>query len=245
MKADDDLGCFPTGRHYPGIAHLLKVRAVGLSDGVHGDDRWVDQPIAFVDTETTGTDSKTDRVIEVGIVIGRGGQVQAKHNWLINPEQPIPPSSTEIHGIRDEDVADKPTFAQLLEPIMDALRGSIPAAYNAEFDRGFILSELERTGVTLSEPPSAVSRSVVWLDPLVFARELYKGRGESRALGAVAKKLGVPLENAHRATDDAEAALRVLYKMAEDSRVPQGYAAFVQEQSRLQRQQAEARRFWR
>jgi DNA polymerase-3 subunit epsilon len=245
MKSIDPCGCFPTGRHYPGIANVLKVRAIGIADEFDADSVWRAQPIAFLDTETTGLDSKTERIIEVGIVIGKEGAVIARHNWLINPGIPIPAASSDVHGIKDEDVADKPSFADVAPEIMDALGGSIPAAYNASFDRGFILSELERAAYEPSDPPAAVRRGVVWIDPLVFARELYKGKGESRALGAVAERLGVTMGQAHRATDDAEAGLMVLYKMAEDSRIPQGYAAFVQEQRRLEQQQEEARRFWR
>jgi DNA polymerase-3 subunit epsilon len=90
-----------------------------------------------------------------------------------------------------------------------------------------------------------VRRQVSWVDPLVFAREFFKGQGESRALGAVAERLGVSLERAHRATDDAEAALKVLYALAGDKRMPDTYAALIQEQRRLERLQVEAQRFWR
>jgi DNA polymerase-3 subunit epsilon len=61
----------------------------------------------------------------------------------------------------------------------------------------------------------------------------------------VAERLGVSLERAHRATDDAEAALKVLYALSRDSRMPHTYAAFVQEQRRLERMQVDAQRFWR
>jgi DNA polymerase-3 subunit epsilon len=61
----------------------------------------------------------------------------------------------------------------------------------------------------------------------------------------VAERLGIALDQAHRATDDAAAALEVLYKFADDPRVPKTYAAFVQEQRRLDREQEQARRFWR
>ena len=54
-----------------------------------------------------------------------------------------------------------------------------------------------------------------------------------------------PIRRAHRATDDAEAALRVLYALAQDPRLPSTYAALVREQTRLGRAQDEARRFWR
>jgi DNA polymerase III subunit epsilon len=64
-------------------------------------------------------------------------------------------------------------------------------------------------------------------------------------LGEVATRLGIKLENAHRASDDAEAALHVLYKLARDPRVPRSYGAFLQEQRRLALAQADERRMWR
>ena len=245
MKLVDTCGCFPTGKHYPGIAHLIKVGVVGLATELAANTDWADHPIAFIDTETTGTDPKVDRIIEVGIVVGRAGEVQSRHSWLINPAIPIPDESRKVHGISDADVAGEPSFAELAEAIVSVLRGALPAAYNADFDRGFILAELERAGYQDADPPPAIRPQVIWLDPLVWARELFKGQGESRALGAVAKRLGVALERAHRATDDAEAALLVLYALGQDPRVPKGYGALVQEQRRLARLQLEAQRFWR
>jgi DNA polymerase-3 subunit epsilon len=61
----------------------------------------------------------------------------------------------------------------------------------------------------------------------------------------VTTRLGVALEQAHRATDDAEAALRVLYAFAKDVRVPKSYAGLAQEQRRLSRLQDEERNRWR
>lgn len=245
MKLVDPCGCFPTGRHYPGIAHLIEVRAVGVADELDAQANWVDIPVAFVDTETTGTDARVDRVIEVGIVIGLGGDVVERHNWLINPGIPIPKESTAVHHITDEMVAGKPSFADVADEILEVFRDKLPAAYNAAFDRGFIRMEMERAGRNRGELPPAVRSDVSWVDPLVFAREFFKGQGESRALGAVAERLGISLANAHRATDDAEAALRVLYALRRDDRMPDTYAALVQEQRRLGNLQREAMRFWR
>lgn len=245
MKLADPCGCFPTGRHYPGIAHLIKVRVVGVVEELDPDAAWVDLPVAFVDTETTGTDAKVDRVIEVGIVIGRGGQVVDRKSWLINPGVPIPKEASDVHGITDDDVRDKPAFAAVAAEIRQAFEAALPAAYNAAFDRGFIHAEFTRIGGLTGALPPALRDDVIWVDPLVLARELFKGQGESRALGAVAERLGVTLTNAHRATDDAEAALEVLYALSRDARVPATYAALIQEQRRLERLQVEAQRFWR
>jgi DNA polymerase III subunit epsilon len=244
MKLADPCGCFPTGRHYPGIAHLLKVRAVGVSSEFDAGGAWVDYPIAFIDTETTGRDPSVDRLIEVGIVLGMTGDVVERRSWLIHPGRPIPKETSAVHGITDADVEGKPPFADVAAEILACLAKAIPAAYNAAFDRGFLLAELERAGVRPAEPPPAMRREVDWIDPLAFARELYKEE-QSRALGDMAARLGIDLVNAHRATDDAEAALRVLYTFAKDPRVPRAYGGLIQEQRRLLRQQDEARKLWR
>lgn len=238
-------GCFPTGRHYPGIAHLLKLRILGAAEEVAADAPWLDELIAFVDTETTGREAAVDRIVEIGIILGRGGQIVGRHNWLVNPERPIPEEVSKIHGITDADVRDKPTFKQIAPEIIALLKGALPAAYNAGFDRAFIHEELRRAGVELG--PSSVPMlrpSVDWIDPLVWARLIHKEE-KSRALGEVAARLGIALENAHRASDDAEAALRVLYAFADDPRVPRAYGGLVQEQRRLARQQDEEARIWR
>lgn len=244
MKLADPCGCFPTGRHYPGIAHLMKVRAVGLASEFDGNGDWVDYPIAFIDTETTGRDSAADRLVEVGIVLGNKGHVTERRSWLINPGRPIPKETSAIHGITDDQVANEKSFAEVASEIVEVLRGAIPAAYNAAFDRGFLLAELDRAGVRPADAPPAMRRDVDWIDPLTFARELYKDQ-QSRSLGDMAARLGIEMVRAHRATDDAEAALQVLYTFAKDPRVPRAYGGLVQEQRRLLRQQDEARKLWR
>jgi DNA polymerase III subunit epsilon len=238
-------GCFPTGRHYPGIAHLLRAITRGLVEELSADASWADLPIALIDVETTGMDSSNDRVVEIGIVIARGGEIVDRKNWLVNPGRPIPKEATDVHKITDDDVKDAPAFAAVASEIAAALAGCVPAAYNASFDRAFLGSETARAGVTDALPP-ALRRNVDWVDPLVWARELQQGE-RSRALGEVAARLGITLENAHRASDDAEAALRVMLALGRDVRVPRTYAALVQEQRRLAMAQADERRLnkWR
>lgn len=244
MRVVDPCGCFPTGRHYPGVAHLIKVRAIGCAPEVDAGAPWMECRIALLDVETTGKDPQKDRVIELGIVIGERGEVVARHSWLINPGIAVSAESSAVHGIKDADLVDKPTFVQIASEVLAALEGCVPAAYNASFDKSFLLAELERNGVRPDKPPPGARREIEWLDPLTFARELHKDE-ESRALGDMAARLGIQLVKAHRATDDSEAALRVLYAFAKDPRVPKGYAALVQEQRRLGRAQDEVRRMWR
>jgi DNA polymerase-3 subunit epsilon len=237
-------GCFPTGRHYAGIAHLIRIQAIGVVEGFDGEASWIDLPIALVDVETTGKDGAVDRIVEIGIVIGRGGEVVERRSWLINPGCPIPEESREVHGITDEMVDGKPPFSAVAAEIAASLGGVIPAAYNASFDRSFILAELERAGYTREHLPKALAPNVEWIDPLVWARELHELE-KGKSLGEVSSRLGISLEAAHRATDDADAALRVLYAFAKDMRVPKSYAGLAQEQRRLLRLQDEERNRWR
>lgn len=241
----DACGCFPTGRHYPGIAHLLRSVVRGLVEQLSADGVWTELPIALVDVETTGRDASVDRIVEVGIAIARGGVLAERKNWLVNPGCPIPNEASVVHGIRDEDVREAPPFEALAHEILAALEGCIPAAYNAAFDRAFLYSEVARAGGLALAPPPALRKDVEWLDPLVWAREL-QSEERSRALGDVAARLGVALQNAHRASDDAEAALQVLFVLARNPRVPKTYGALIQEQRHLALDQADERRLkWR
>ena len=249
----DGCGCFPTGRHYAGIAHLLRAVARGLAEEYGGDTAWNDIPIALIDLETTGRDASVDRVVEIGIVIARAGVIETRHNWLVNPGCPIPAEASAVHKITDGDVKDSPRFEAIAHEIAAALAVCVPAAYNAPFDRAFLLNEFARAGQSQGDPtraaegklpPPFLRRDVEWLDPLVWAREVHSSE-KSRALGDMAQLLGIKLENAHRASDDAEAALLVLFALAKDARVPRIYGPLVSEQRRLSIQHADARRRWR
>jgi DNA polymerase-3 subunit epsilon len=248
LKPSGDAGgCFPTGRHYPGIAHLIKAQVEGLADEWDATVSLDQIPWVSIDTETTGRDAQEDRVIEVGFVTMKAGEVIDRKGWLINPGCPIPEEASKIHGILDADVADKPYFSDLAAEMSEALRGLLPQAYNAEFDRSFLRAEFGRAGVLQArdgELPPALREKVAWVDPLDWARELHQ-QHKSRSLGDVCGRLGIELENAHRATDDAEASARVMVAFLSDSRVPRSYGAFIKEQRRLARRWEFERVRWR
>jgi DNA polymerase-3 subunit epsilon len=225
----------------------MRTVARGLAAEMSGDAMWRDLPVALIDVETTGRDASVDRVVELGIAVGQGGEVVRRHNWLINPGRTIPDEVRAVHGISDEDVKDAPRFEVVVAAIAEALAGCIPAAYNAPFDRAFVTNEFARSGYKPdgdAPPCPALRREVEWIDPLVWARELQRDE-RSKTLIDVAARLGITHENAHRASDDAEAALRVMYALATDDRVPKMLAPFIQEQRRLAQLQADERRRWR
>ena len=230
----EGIGCFPTGRHYPGIAHLLRVVAAGLAEEFGGDHPIDALELVAIDTETTGRDPEVDRIVEIACVRWRAQGVVERLSWLVNPGRPIPKESSDVHGITDDAVKDAGPFTAIASDVLRAIDGAIPVAYNAEYDRKVLVAELARAGLLPEEPPPALRRNVEWIDPLVWARELQKTE-KSRTLVEVAERLGVSLGQAHRAADDAVATLEVLGVFRRDPRVPRTYGAFVQEQRRLSR----------
>jgi DNA polymerase-3 subunit epsilon len=125
---------------------------------------WREMSFVSVDVETTGFESDTCRVTEVGIVRFERGQIAERWGSLVHPGVPIPEDSTKVTGITDAMVADAPTFADLKWDVYGRLRDRLFVAWNAAFDWGFLTAELARCGLTLPDVPI--------LDPLVWARRL-------------------------------------------------------------------------
>ena len=106
------------------------------------------KPIAFIDLETTGINVTTDRIVELSVLkIHPNG----KEEWMttrVNPEMPIPPKTTAIHGITDVDVADSPTFKEVGKNLAAFLEGCDLAGYNAiKFDIPVLAEEFLRTDI--------------------------------------------------------------------------------------------------
>ncbi len=106
------------------------------------------RPIVFFDLETTGVDTSKDRIVEISMVkIAPDGEKTIKTR-RINPQMPIPPSSTAIHGITDEDVKDCPTFAQIARSLEQFLVGCDFGGFNSnKFDLPVLVEEFMRAGV--------------------------------------------------------------------------------------------------
>ncbi len=159
------------------------------------------RPVAFIDLETTGVNLSTDRIVEIAIVkILPDGSRQTKRK-LINPEMPIPASSSDIHGITDEMVKDAPTFRQCANEIKQFLELCDLGGYNSNrFDipvlmEEFLRSELE---VDLSD------RKMVDVQHIFYQME-------PRTLSAAYKfYCDKELVNAHSAEVDINATIEVL-----------------------------------
>ena len=164
--------------------------------------------MVFFDLETTGTDVATDRIIEMAFIKVmpdgqwqvRPDQSQGQGRMLINPEMPIPPESTAIHGIGDADVKDAPTFASLSARLFRWLEGCDLAGFNSNrFDVPLLAEEFLRCNIAFK----------VTDRHLVDVQNIFH-KMEQRTLRAALKfYCDEELADAHEALPDIEATLKV------------------------------------
>lgn len=107
-------------------------------------------PLVFFDLETTGIDITKDRIVEISYVkVFPNGKEESK-TMRINPERPIPPESTAIHGITDDDVKDCPTFKAVAKTLAAQIEGCDLAGYNSNrFDIPLLAEEFLRADVNI------------------------------------------------------------------------------------------------
>jgi DNA polymerase III subunit epsilon len=104
--------------------------------------------IAFLDLETTGINIVTDRIVEISVLKVSPNGTEEWFTTRVNPEMPIPPKSTAIHGITDSDVANSPTFRDIAKNLAAFLEGCDLAGYNAnKFDIPVLAEEFLRVNI--------------------------------------------------------------------------------------------------
>lgn len=142
------------------------------------------------DTETTGLSHRDgDRIIEIGALeyINKFPTGKSFHHYINADGRPVHPEAEEIHGISDEDLKNKPKFADIAGEFMEFFSGAKLVAHNAKFDMGFVNAEVERLGLT----PFPWSEVV---DTLQIARRKHPMGPNS--LDALCKRYGI--DNSHR-----------------------------------------------
>lgn len=173
---------------------------------------WWTHTLVVFDVETTGLGA-ADRVVELGLARFEHGELVDQWGTLVYPGMEIPAEASAIHGISNSDVAAAPPFVGSLPGILRIAQGAYPVAYNANFDRRFWAHELGRTLVRDITLP-IFDPALRWLDPLTWVRKIDGIWGKNK-LTVACERYGVPIENAHRATDDAVAAGKLLYTLKE------------------------------
>ncbi|MGD2124271.1 MAG: 3'-5' exonuclease, partial [Gemmatimonadota bacterium] len=111
----------------------------------------LDRPLAFLDLETTGLSTVSDRIVELAIIrVSPQGDVLERVRRF-NPGIPISPEATAVHGITDEEVADEPPFPARAKALAELLEPCDMAGFNIRrFDLPMLLAEFKRAGVSFS-----------------------------------------------------------------------------------------------
>jgi DNA polymerase-3 subunit epsilon len=149
--------------------------------------------IAFLDVETTGLSPWFgDRICEIAILRCQGDEILDTFDTLVNPERPISPGAARVNGLTDEDVADAPLFADIVDQVKQFMEDAVLVCHNAPFDLGFVSSEFNRLGQEL--PPVEV------IDTLQLARTYFDF--DSNSLQSIADHLMIDRSAAHRALAD-------------------------------------------
>ncbi|MFD1343432.1 3'-5' exonuclease, partial [Litorisediminicola beolgyonensis] len=159
------------------------------------------------DLETTGLLPHKDAVVQIGALrVLRGRVVETESfDTLVDPERPIPPVSTKVHGVTDAMVAGAPKIAEAGRALHRFARDGVIVAHNAPFDLAFLRRHRRAMGVDWDMPV---------VDTVLVSAVLF-GTTEPHDLDSLAARLGVELAEAdrHTALGDARATAQVLCRM--------------------------------
>jgi len=141
-----------------------------------------------LDTETTGLDPKTQRIVEIACIeLVNHLPTGQKFHSLLDPEMEVPAEAVAVHGLSNAKLAGAPLFSMVAAAFLDFIGESKLVIHNAEFDIGFINAELKR--VNFERIP--ISRAI---DTVQMARRKFPGAPAS--LDALCKRFGI--DNTHR-----------------------------------------------
>ncbi len=158
-------------------------------------------PVVVLDTETTGLDTQFDRIIEVGAVRVRDGEILGEpFSELVNPSMPIPSKSSEIHGLFDHDVESARDFADVFGDFSKWVDDDVVVGYSLGFDLAIFEAEHKRREMTWRAPRCLDVRHLVQL----VAPDL-----PEQSLEMAASWLGIEISSRHRAYGDAQATAEI------------------------------------
>ena len=155
----------------------------------------------ILDTETTGLSAKSgDRLVEFAALEMIDRRITGSNLHIyINPERDMPEEAVRVHGLTEEFLADKPTFAQVGQQIADFIKGAELIMHNAVFDMAFLNMELTRIGL-----PEITDLAINVIDTLIMARQRFPG--ERNSLDTLCKRFNIDLNKRklHGALIDCE-----------------------------------------
>jgi signal-transduction protein with cAMP-binding, CBS, and nucleotidyltransferase domain/DNA polymerase III epsilon subunit-like protein len=153
--------------------------------------------VVVLDTETTGLDVATARIVQIAALRLKGGKIEdaAGFDVLVNPGLPIPAESARVHGILDADVADKPGIGGVLPDLAAFIGDRIVVGHSIHYDLALLRAEAKRAGVVWREPRTL---DVAWL-----LAGLDRGVVDT-SLDSMALTLAVPVTYRHTAMGDVQ-----------------------------------------
>lgn len=175
-----------------------------------------DLTFSVVDTETTGMNSKYNKVIDIGIVTVKNGEIVDKWETLIDPEQEISYWITHYTKLTAKDVAGKPTFGFFAPKINSLLKETVFVAHNVGFDYSFLSSEMKNANFPFSYPK---------LCTVLLGRKLLPKLSNAH-LDALSDYYNIEISARHRALPDAEATAVILVKFIEIAKEKYGARTF-------------------
>ncbi|GAA2625507.1 3'-5' exonuclease [Streptomyces vastus] len=177
---------------------------------------WYEGPLAAFDTETTGVDVETDRIVSAAVVVqdASGGRPRVSR-WLVNPGVPVPEEATAVHGLTEDHLQHNgrwpsPVMDEIVRELAEQSAAGRPlVVMNAPFDLTLLDRELRRhRASSLDHWFETVPLRV--LDPRVLDKHLDRYRKGRRTLTDLCAHYGVELTGAHDAAADAQAAMDVV-----------------------------------
>ncbi|MET9732249.1 3'-5' exonuclease [Streptomyces sp. NPDC006458] len=177
---------------------------------------WYEGPLAAFDTETTGVDVETDRIVSAALVVQDAPGTRPRvSRWLVNPGVPVPEAATAVHGLTEDHLVRNGRWpAPVMHEIATALHeqaavGRPLVVMNAPFDLTMLDRELRRHRAS-SLGRWFESAPLLVLDPRVLDKHLDRYRKGRRTLTDLCAHYEVALDDAHDAAADALAALEVV-----------------------------------
>jgi len=158
--------------------------------------------IAF-DIETTGLMPVVNKIVEIGAVKFRIGEVVDTFQELLDPQMPISPGATAVNGITDDMVAGKPTIEDVLPRFVSFLGDAVPIAHNAPFDVSFLSYDISRLDLEVKDQPI--------LDTCAIPKRVFSNL-YSYSLENLARSLRIKSDSFHRALADAEVCRAIFLK---------------------------------
>ena len=158
-----------------------------------------------IDLETTGLDPKHDKIIEIGAIRIRDGEIAAKYETFVNPGREISEKITEITGIQNADLTDAPYIEQIIGEVIEFIGDDVLLGHSLLFDFSF----LKRAAVN-----AKYAFEKQGIDTLKISRK-YLTELPSRSLGALCEHYEIE-HHAHRALHDAMATHYLYRKLLDE-----------------------------